>query len=499
MEKEYYFNAEISPQFNFQPFGNNAFQTNPNFEDPMEQCSQYETALSSMVSSPTASNSVTDHFAVRELFGKLGNINNAGDISSEFLQRSSYMNSPNTSCYNTPIDSPPELQVPMMNHFVKENVSILGNPMPMSSALPALPADPGFAERAAKFSCFGSRSLNGRTSAIGINNAEFQYRRSRQLMGSGNLQRVSSSPSLNADGSPMMNKNYAQNQMNLRSDNGSNEESSVSEQIPTQDIELPTPVELGSRKRKGFPRGKAKEAAILKSPKVAEGEENSNIMKRSKMTSENVNGGVKKEEETNIATEEDKKQDNSSQKPPEPPKDYIHVRARRGQATDSHSLAERVRREKISERMKLLQDLVPGCNKVTGKAVMLDEIINYVQSLQRQVEFLSMKLSTVNSSQNVNLANLLPKDMFQPNGSFSNQMYPVESSASAYHGQQTTQLHHDKPMQPLDATLCRNLGIQLEGFGEGLPQFPAFSEDDLQSIVQTGFAPNQTSHMNVEL
>lgn len=36
--------------------------------------------------------------------------------------------------------------------------------------------------------------------------------------------------------------------------------------------------------------------------------------------------------------------------------------------------------------MKLLQDLVPGCNKVTGKALMLDEIINYVQSLQRQVE-----------------------------------------------------------------------------------------------------------------
>lgn len=32
-----------------------------------------------------------------------------------------------------------------------------------------------------------------------------------------------------------------------------------------------------------------------------------------------------------------------SSKPPDPPKqDYIHVRARRGQATDSHSLAERV-------------------------------------------------------------------------------------------------------------------------------------------------------------
>ena len=93
--------------------------------------------------------------------------------------------------------------------------------------------------------------------------------------------------------------------------------------------------------------------------------------------------------------------------------DYIHVRARRGQATDRHSLAERVtkvyqisflctkvktilgfkidlllqaRREKISKKMKYLQDLVPGCNTVTGKAGVLDEIINYVQSLQRQVE-----------------------------------------------------------------------------------------------------------------
>lgn len=82
---------------------------------------------------------------------------------------------------------------------------------------------------------------------------------------------------------------------------------------------------------------------------------------------------------------------------PEPPKDYIHVRARRGQATDSHSLAERARREKISERMRILQDLVPGCNKVIGKALVLDEIINYIQSLQRQVEFLSMKLEAVNS------------------------------------------------------------------------------------------------------
>ncbi|KAL0716378.1 hypothetical protein Bca4012_065700 [Brassica carinata] len=47
-------------------------------------------------------------------------------------------------------------------------------------------------------------------------------------------------------------------------------------------------------------------------------------------------------------------------KPPDPPKDYIHARARR------------------------------------GKAVMLDAIINYVQSMQRQVELLTMKMATIN-------------------------------------------------------------------------------------------------------
>ncbi|CAJ1932363.1 unnamed protein product [Sphenostylis stenocarpa] len=73
--------------------------------------------------------------------------------------------------------------------------------------------------------------------------------------------------------------------------------------------------------------------------------------------------------------------------------EVIHVRAKRGQATDSHSLAERVRREKINEKMRYLQELVPGCYKSMGMAVMLDVIIDYVQSLQHQIEFLSMKLS----------------------------------------------------------------------------------------------------------
>ncbi|KAL6541142.1 hypothetical protein OROMI_025025 [Orobanche minor] len=65
------------------------------------------------------------------------------------------------------------------------------------------------------------------------------------------------------------------------------------------------------------------------------------------------------------------------------------VRARRGQATDPHSIAERLRRERIAERMKSLQELVPNANK-TDKASMLDEIIDYVKYLQLQVKVLSV-------------------------------------------------------------------------------------------------------------
>ncbi|KAD2806119.1 hypothetical protein E3N88_39496 [Mikania micrantha] len=113
--------------------------------------------------------------------------------------------------------------------------------------------------------------------------------------------------------------------------------------------------------------------------------------------SKDTSNKLKKQKKTNDYQEQKRKkntQKGSSEE--EAAVGYIHVRARRGQATDSHSLAERVRREKISERMKLLQAIVPGCDKVTGKALMLDEIINYVQSLQNQVEFLSMKLASVN-------------------------------------------------------------------------------------------------------
>ncbi|KAK4282888.1 hypothetical protein QN277_014213 [Acacia crassicarpa] len=74
---------------------------------------------------------------------------------------------------------------------------------------------------------------------------------------------------------------------------------------------------------------------------------------------------------------------------PQPPAIRPRVRARRGQATDPHSIAERLRRERIADRMKALQELVPSATK-TDRAAMLDEIVDYVKFLRLQVKVLSM-------------------------------------------------------------------------------------------------------------
>ncbi|GFY88386.1 transcription factor BIG PETAL P [Actinidia rufa] len=110
-----------------------------------------------------------------------------------------------------------------------------------------------------------------------------------------------------------------------------------------------------------------------------------------------------------------------STKPPEQPKqDYIHVRARRGQATDSHSLAERV----------------------IGKALVLDEIINYIQSLQCQVEFLSMKLEAVNSKTNHPVREGFPsKDFVQQTFDTSGVAFGSQSARDYVRGSSPEWLH----------------------------------------------------------
>ncbi|KAF5726563.1 putative Basic helix-loop-helix DNA-binding superfamily protein [Tripterygium wilfordii] len=492
---------------------------NPNWEKSTDQGGlHFESALSSMVSSPAASNSnniSNESFVFRELIGKLGNIGgNSGEISPHSQTLLAYMGgggggnkSTNTSCYSTPLNSPPKLNLPI------ENIPSLGKPMVLNSTVADFTADPGFVERAAKFSCFGNRSFNGRTTQLGLSNTELASRSiPNPIVMNSKLSRVSSNSSLNAVGSQLGNNNPTPHERIESRNSSSPEASTVSEQAPIGESGYRATNDSNSRKRKAVPKGKAKEPSQSPSNNASKVSEANNESDSKRIKTNEGNGSAKAEEElkgSDSSGGDDKQTKANNTKPPEPPKDYIHVRARRGQATDSHSLAERVRREKISERMKLLQDLVPGCNKVTGKALMLDEIINYVQSLQRQVEFLSMKLASVNTRLDVNMDSILSKDIFKSNTCLPNPIFPLDSSASAFFGHQSQQnpaaaLHNNNisngTESPLDSALCRNLNMQLtslDGFMDSVAQFPTFSEDELQTIVQMGFGqnPNQEPAM----
>ncbi|KAF8099071.1 hypothetical protein N665_0252s0009 [Sinapis alba] len=67
----------------------------------------------------------------------------------------------------------------------------------------------------------------------------------------------------------------------------------------------------------------------------------------------------------------------------------FRVRAKRGCATHPRSIAERVRRTRISDRIRRLQELVPNMNKQTNTADMLEEAVQYVKAIQGQIQELT--------------------------------------------------------------------------------------------------------------
>ncbi|OAY65411.1 Transcription factor bHLH62 [Ananas comosus] len=407
--------------------------------------SNFDSALSSLVSSPSPSPSSSspalDNFVIRELIGRLGTICSAsGDASPTFAGSGGGSGSGPTSCYSTPLSSPRSTSPPAP--FAPAATSCFG------AARPAAPPQQ-----------FGGADTPGR------------------------LSRASSSRSLLAA--------------------GPDDEDESSSSVPDG-----APKPGNARKRKGGPKGKQKEPPFPPSPAPTTTTTTTTTTITTTTTkAQQRDSNAKRSKPANAIGPEAQNEDDAGEKkgkesnarPPEPPKDYIHVRARRGQATDSHSLAERVRREKISERMKFLQDLVPGCNKVTGKAVMLDEIINYVQSLQRQVEFLSMKLATMNPRLEFNMDNLLPKDMHQECGTMPPPVYPLEAAPTRTFPFSHQPQGHHHPLQsvvnngiemPLSSSLHRSLSMPLpplDGFADASSQLGTFWEDDLQSVVQMGF------------
>ncbi|GMI76172.1 phytochrome interacting factor 3-like 5, PHY-INTERACTING FACTOR 1 [Hibiscus trionum] len=67
---------------------------------------------------------------------------------------------------------------------------------------------------------------------------------------------------------------------------------------------------------------------------------------------------------------------------------------KRSRTAEVHNLSERRRRDRINEKMKALQELIPRCNK-SDKASMLDEAIEYLKSLQLQVQMMTMSCGMV--------------------------------------------------------------------------------------------------------
>lgn len=255
---------------------------NPSWDNSMDQNDPFESALSSMVSSPATSNAGVpprgaggENIALRELIGRLGSICNSGEISPQSCYIGGGNNSNNTSCYSTPINSPPKLN---LDHQIRGgNLPFLGNNLPAHPSLAPFPTDPGFAERAARFSCFANKSLSALNGQFGLVDGELPHKLVPKL-DSGKLSRVSSNQSLkNSAGSQMMevqdpcsdNKKISKlsrpsTPENIELGFDSRENSSVSEQITANSQN-----DGNSRKRKAVPRGKAKEPCSSNSAKDA--------------------------------------------------------------------------------------------------------------------------------------------------------------------------------------------------------------------------------------
>ncbi|CAN1816535.1 Transcription factor bHLH49 [Linum perenne] len=398
-------------------------------------------------------------------------------------------------------------------------------------SLSQLPADPAFIERAARFSCFGSGQFSDMAHPFGMSEAMGLYSRGGGMMqvpqevftGSGS-QSLSGGQ---AQRNMMMNPGECSIEVtdgSVRMDRARTEGSPLKSErrsesiVRSQDEVKPSVVRSGNDSDEAeFSGGGQDDTTVMEGNggKVSRKGLDSKKRKRNGQDTEHDAGkgsqqsGESTKDGSEIHHKGDKNLSSSAKKASgkngkqgsqvsDPGKEeYIHIRARRGQATNSHSLAERVRREKISERMKYLQDLVPGCNKVTGKAVMLDEIINYVQSLQRQVEFLSMKLATVNPRMDFNLEGLLTKDVSDSKILSSRAIPSASMPFSPEMPMSYPPLHHPSqsglipagfpPMGSNSDILRRSIGSQLassSGEFKDPAQLPNSWNEELHNVIQ---------------
>ena len=262
--------------------------------------------------------------------------------------------SPQPQYGGTPLSSPPKLNLSMMGQFhhypppqvggaAPGGLPILENLMPMSH-LDQFLADPGFAERAARLSGFDGRpGGSGYGGAVpgqfGLPDAgpigalkELELGNGRDESSVSDPASASAEMALKAPSDGNAKKRKASGKGKGKDGPGSTAAKDLAK-VRTQLRCFGSPIchavqVWGKRFHSGGVLQEESGGKRCKSADESNGaEDNSTKGKAAQSSSEN--GGKKQGKD-------------STSKPPEPPKDYIHVRARRGEATDSHSLAERV-------------------------------------------------------------------------------------------------------------------------------------------------------------
>ncbi|XP_074591010.1 transcription factor bHLH49-like isoform X2 [Curcuma longa] len=367
---------------------------------------------------------------------------------------------------------------------VGKPVAVSTGPRIFNTSLPHFPVDSTFIERAARFSCFSTGNFTGinffgPAPAMASSNNELSE--NKAVLVPVDHESFNGNPmKKQGDGNSQIGVSNGESQVvNFPEDGLEGNTGSTEEPLDSSSSDL------GEHKRR-------KTTLDIDEDQVQGG-----LQSLSQTTKENI------EDEQKVQQISSKQSGKNGKDNSEVAKEgYVHIRARRGQATNSHSLAERVRREKISERMKCLQELVPGCNKVTGKAVMLDEIINYVQSLQRQVEFLSMKLAAVNPQLDFGIEGLLAKNVNLPHshgGSSSATGFSPELMYPQAYPSQHTLVHTGiSAMASQSDTFRRAINTQstTSGYKESSMQMHIPWNEEL--IMQMAYGANPSNPHNMD-
>ncbi|XP_034897367.1 uncharacterized protein [Populus alba] len=127
---------------------------------------------------------------------------------------------------------------------------------------------------------------------------------------------------------------------------------------------------------------------VQKSRKVVQSKKNQKNAPDISHGEEESNAGPDGQSSSSCSSEEDNASQDSDSKVSGVLNSNGKTRATRGAATDPQSLYARKRRERINERLKILQNLVPNGSKV-DISTMLEEAVHYVKFLQLQIKLLS--------------------------------------------------------------------------------------------------------------